>query len=119
MPGGPIRELCLSFKTTTRLTREGLRSLLIQLADILINQVNMNEDIQPFLFNTPFNVGNVQIIIFNNEKDGRELLDPEISTAEISHSSLTYRTLDPNNNFRFKNEFKETYDEALNALQND
>ena len=112
MPGGPIRKLNLDFKTKDRFTKEELRRLLIELADVLINQVNTDKDIQPYLVNPPFTIENVQIAIYNSDKYGRELLDPEISTAEISQGYLTYRTVDPINGMRFKNEFKETYEEA-------
>jgi hypothetical protein len=45
-------------------------------------------------------------------------MDPEIATAQIMDGILTYRTFDPNNFFQFKQRIKETYCEALLALEN-
>ncbi len=118
MPEGIIGELTLTFDTNDKLSKEQLRKLLIECAKELVAQVKMNNSIEPFLAKTPFSIENVQIIIYNHDKEGRGLRDPEISTAEISHGVLTYRTLDPNDRFRFKNQFEETYNEAVNVLQN-
>src|SRR5262249_43662030 len=113
MPGGPLRKLNLAFATNSPLSREHLRMLLIEIANELVNQVNMNVEIQPFLKEPPFSNKNVQIIIYNYSKDGREVYDPEISTAQINESILEYLTNDPENTFKYKNQFEETYEEAL------
>ncbi len=64
----------------------------------------------------PFTIENIQIIIYNHDKNGREVYDPEISTAEISQGILSYQTADSNDTFKYKNEFTETYEEALKAI---
>ena len=117
MPGGPIQEVTLCFDTKKQLSRKELRTLLVKSAQELLNQIIKNNDIQPFLINPPFTINNVEIIIYNNDRNGREVYDPEISTARISHGILTYRTVDPSDTLKFKNQFKETYHESLKALQ--
>lgn len=117
MPEGIIEELTLTFDTNDKLSKEQLRKLLIECAKELVAQVKMNNNIEQFLAKSPFSIENVQIIIYNHDKEGRGLRDPEISTAEISHGVLTYRTLDPNDRFKLKNQFKETHGEAIKALQ--
>lgn len=116
MPEGVISELVLAFDTKDTLTKTALRKLLLECAQELVNAVNSNPNIQPFLEESPFTVKNVQIIIYNHDKDGRELYDPEISTAQISEGILTYRTTDPVDDFKFKHNFEESYEEALRAL---
>ncbi|MBS0654391.1 MAG: hypothetical protein JSR46_01315 [Verrucomicrobia bacterium] len=116
MPGGPIRELTLAFGTREPYTKEKLRDLLIKCANELVDQVNENKEMQQYLIKAPFTIENVQIIIYNHDKTGREVFEPEISTAEISEGILTYRTTDPTEPLRFKNRIKETYAEALQAL---
>jgi hypothetical protein len=59
---------------------------------------------------------NVQIIIYNHDKNGRSLRDPEISNAQILQGVLTYSTIDPEDSFKYKNEFEESYEESLKAL---
>lgn len=116
MPGGPIREVTLCFDTKYPHTKGQLRNLLIKSAHELLNQVNENDEIQQFLKEKPFTIKNVQIIIYNHDKNGNTVYDPEILTAEISQSILTYRTIESDKNFKLKNQYEETYEEALKAL---
>ena len=44
------------------------------------------------------------------------MYDPEILTAEISQAILTYRTIESKDNFKLKNEFKESYEDALKII---
>lgn len=118
MPDGIVGHLGLAFTTKSSLSKNELRKLLVGGGQELLKQINDNKDIQPFLKTAPFTIKNVEIIIYNHDKDGRGLRDPEISTAEISDGILTYRTINPDNHFQYKNEFRETYEEALEALQN-
>lgn len=118
MPGGPIRELALYFDTKDQLTKEQLRKLLVKCSLELVDQINANSEIQQFLKAKPFTLEKVQIIIYNHDQTGREVFDPNISTAEISHGILTYSTVDSNDTFKYKNEFIETYEEALKIIQN-
>jgi hypothetical protein len=118
MPGGSIQGLTLCFNTKSPYTKEQLRELLIKSAQELLKQVNENNEIQEFLKECPFKVKNVQIIIYNSDKDGQEVYNPEISTAEISQGTLIYQTVDFADTFKYKNEIEETYEEALKALSN-
>ena len=116
MPGGPIQELILCFDTKHPYSKWQLRELLIKSAKELLNQINENDEIQEFLKERPFTIKNVEVIIYNHDENGRCLCDPEISTARISQTVLIYRTVDPQDSFKFKNEYEESYEEALKAL---
>jgi hypothetical protein len=117
MPGGPIQKLALCFSTKYPYTKEELRGLLIKSAQALLDQVHENNEIQKFIKKPPFNIKNIQIIIYNSDKNGREVYDPGISTAEISEGTLTYQTVDSNDTFNYQNEFEESYEEALKILE--
>lgn len=117
MPGGPIQELTLEFDANARYTKEQLRDLLIKSAKELLEQIQTNEEIQPFLITKPFTIQNVKITIYNQDQNGREVYDPEISTASLSRGILIYKTTDPEDEFKYKNRIKETYEEALQALK--
>ena len=113
MPGGPIRKLNLCFVTKYPHTQEQLRALLIKSGQELLNQVNENDDIQEFLYERPFTIRNIQMIIYNHDENGRTVYDPEISNAQILQGIFTYRSIDPQDTFKLKNQFTETYEEAL------
>jgi hypothetical protein len=117
MPGGPIKELTLCFDTKGPYSKEQLRGLLIKSAHELLKQVNECEAIQQFIKNPPFTIRNVEIIIYNNDKGGNDVYDPEISTGSISQGNLIYRTTDKDDDFKYKNRFEESYEEALKAIK--
>lgn len=111
MPGGPIQKLTLCFDTKHPYTKWQLRELLIKSAKELLKKVNENNEIQEFLKERPFIIKNVEIIIYNHDENGRGLCDPQISTARISQAVLIYRTIDPQDPFKYKNEYEESYEE--------
>lgn len=116
MPEGVIHKLNLSFATDETLTKECLRKLLIEFAQVVVTQVCLNTEIQAYLITTPFTIKNVQIIIYNHDKNGMTPKDPEISVAEIYDGILNYLTNDPEDDFKYKNEYEESYEEALKAI---
>ena len=117
MPGGPIQKLTLCFNTKYPYSKEQLRESLIKSAHELLDQVNKNNEIQEFLYEKPFTIKNIQIIIFNHDKNGRGVYDPDICGSQIAQGILTFRTQDENDIFKYKNEYEETYDEALKMIK--
>ncbi|MBS4168086.1 hypothetical protein [Parachlamydia sp. AcF125] len=117
-PGGSyINNFALSFNAYGPLSHEQLRKLLIECANELVREIDLEKKLEPFLIKKPYPIENVQIIIFNSDTNGMEVNDPFIAVAQISKGILTFRTIDPENKFKFKNEFKETYEEALEKLK--
>lgn len=117
MHGGPIQKLTLCFDTDYPHSKEQLRILLIKSAQELVLQVTENKEIQEHLKEPLFTINNVQIIFYNRKKDRTIVHDPGISTAEISNGILSYQTIDPEDTFKYKNEFEETYEEALAKIK--
>lgn len=116
MPGGPIQELTLCFDTKYPYTKEQLREILINSARELLSKIQANNEIQEFLKDHPFTIRNIEIIIYNHDENGGSLCDPEISIARISQAALIYRTIDFQDSFKYKNEFKESYEEAIKSI---
>jgi hypothetical protein len=117
MPGGVVKGLSLIFQLKGSFTKEILRSMLLDAAKDMLSIVNANKEIQPFLKTSPFIIDNIQIVIYIKNKDGKSLNDPAISVAQISHGVLNYRTNDPNDIYKYKQDLYETYLEALQALE--
>lgn len=117
MPGGPIQEVTLCFDTKFPYTKEQLRQLLIKSSEELLRQVNQNKEIQEFLKVKPFTIKNVEIVIYNHDEKGFGLKDPQISVANISQGTLNYSTIDPEDSYKYKNEFEESYEEALKLIK--
>ncbi len=113
MPGGPIRKLNLSFQVKGPLPKDALRKLLILSARELVTLVTDNQEMQQYLYEPPFTIKNVQLIIFNHDKRNYESCYPNVSVAQISKGEFTYRYTDPDNTFVYKLSEAETYEEAL------
>lgn len=116
MPEGIIDELTLAFDARGSFNKEFLRKILINAAQHLLNAINSDKEINFFLKTPPFKIENIQIIIYVYDSSGRSIYDPFISVAEIANGTLIYQTVDPMDTYKFKNEFKESYEEALQAL---
>lgn len=119
MPGGPIQGLALCFNTKKPYTKQQLRELVIKSAHELLKQVSEDKEIHSLIKEPPFNIKNIQIIIYNHDKNGRSLRDPEISNVQILQGVLNYATIDPEDSFRYKNEFDESYEDALKTIDKD
>lgn len=119
MPGGPIQGMTLCFDSKSEFDQEQLRELIIKSAQELLKEVNDNDEIQPYLKKRPFTIKNIQIIIYNHDNKGMEIFDPGIAVAQISQGNLSFATVDPQDTFNYKNEYEESYEEALNAINND
>lgn len=117
MPGGIVRNLGLAYHLRKELSKEQLRELTVLFAEELLHQINSNEDIQPFLVKRPFTIENVSIIIHNHDKKGFSLYDPEISVSHLADGVIEYKTDDPEDEFKYKNRYEETYEQALQLIQ--
>jgi hypothetical protein len=81
MPGGPIRKLYLDFSVKGPLSQDALRNLLIKCAQAVVSCVNSNEEIQQYLYEKPFTVNNVRIVIYNHDKKNNWVYDPYIGLS--------------------------------------
>jgi len=114
--GGPITQFSLSFDIRAPLSKEDLRKILIYSSKDFLSIVNSDKEVQPYLVPKPFKLENIEILIFNNDKTGRKTFDPLISVAKISDGILIFRTNDPDKEFAYKNNYEETYEEALKLV---
>jgi len=114
---GPITRFSLSFDINAPLSRNQLRNILVHSSKDFLAIVNTDKEVQPYLAQKPFALENIEVIIFNNDKSGREVFDPLIAVAKISDGILNFRTEDPEKKIFIKNNYKETYEEALKIIQ--
>jgi hypothetical protein len=82
----------------------------------MISKVNEDKGIQQYLLNRPFEISNVQVILYIHDKNQKQALDPYISTAEISGNNLTYRIFAEKDGILVITSVIESYEDALKAL---
>ncbi|MBA3602346.1 MAG: hypothetical protein H0W50_01575 [Parachlamydiaceae bacterium] len=118
MPGGIVKTMGLSFNSYEKLSKEEIRKKTVQLAEKLLQNINSNKEIPPFLAKSPFTINEIEISIYNHDQQGNWPYDPEIGNAHFNRGKITYSTYDPDKKFGNKNEFVESYEEALLIVQN-
>lgn len=116
MPGGVVKLLGLDFQIIGPLSRDEIRKVLIESAQDFLACVNSDEAVRPYLENYPFEIKNIEIILFVIGSKGIRLDDPYIGIAGMSYGKLFYETLITTDIPTTKSEFKETYEEAVQAL---
>lgn len=108
----------MSFEIRCTLDENEARIILIDCVEELLEAINSNKEIRPFLSNYPFNEKNIHLAIFSVDKNGQDTFDPYIGSVSISkQDSITFRTKDPNNIYGYKNEYRENYQEALKTVR--
>lgn len=114
--GGPITFFAISFMVDGPLSKEQLRKILIEGAKDFLEVINTDKKAQKLLFKRPFTLEDIEIVIFNHDKDGRDLSAPMISIAEISRGELLFSARSNAKPFLLSDEYKESYQEALEIL---
>jgi hypothetical protein len=110
---GSVYMIGLSFEIHHPLDRNEARARIIDCVEELLTAINSNEEIRPFLKNYPFTTHNVQVAIFSDFPDGKEVFDPYITVVSVDENGfITFRTKEPNKT-PYKNKYREPYSEAL------
>ena len=93
------------------------RRLIVDCVEEYIAAINASKQIRPFLQNYPVTAANIDIAIFSYNADRRTTYDPYIGTVSCRKGMIYYYTEDKDNEFRYKSETEETYDEALAIIK--
>lgn len=98
------------------LTLEEGRKIIVESTQTYLLDINNNEKLKPYLSKTPFTEENLNITIINLDEKGKFTLDPFLATISQLEGKVYYRTQDPENEYKFKSEISETYNEAVAIL---
>jgi hypothetical protein len=110
----------LSFQIHHPLNRKKGRELIVDCVEELLTAINENEEIRPFLKNYPFTTKNVQIAIYVNDDNKREVFDPDFRVVSVFESDhISFSTVDRTNSMKYKNQYHEPYDKALAIVKGD
>jgi hypothetical protein len=114
---GSVYMIGFSFQINHPMDRNEARCRLVDCVEELIQAVNENVEIRPFLKNYPFTTKNVKIAIFISQPDGTNVYDPDFSVVSICESNeIIFYTNEPNK-IPYKNEYHEPYQEALSLVK--
>lgn len=111
-----VQVLGLSFTYSQPLDIIEGRKLLIKAMQSLMEEVNQEKRIHPYLSRYPFTPRNIEIEIFIRTPEGRDVPPGALWIVDASEGFLRYDIHHPTKN-GFITVYKETYDEALERLK--
>jgi hypothetical protein len=109
-----IKMLALAFIYRKPVDIETGRKLLIAAVEKFAAEINSNEDIRPYLGNYPFGPKNIEIEIYIQNPDGREVDPEKLSIIVASEGMLKYKI--NSDEFSLKTIHQEKFEEALELL---
>jgi hypothetical protein len=92
------------------------RKMLIQAINSLMDEVNQEKRIHPYLSRYPFTSRNIEIHIYLRSPEGRDVTPGALWIIEASEGFLHYKIDNPATH-RLTDIYKETYDEALERIK--
>lgn len=111
-----IKMLALSFYYKKPLQIHEARALLIKSVDVLVDAVNADERIRPYLNNYPFTPKNVEIRIFLRRHDSFDVPPGELSAVSAITGIFEYEIDNPQTKL-FTTILSETYEEAKKKIK--
>jgi hypothetical protein len=99
------------------LTEDEARKLIISCVDDFLEAVNKDENLKPFLKNYPFTAKNLELTIFNYDKDHVLHYFPSIAIVTNSKGKIGFLTEDASTKYDYYTEKYETYDESVAILE--
>ena len=118
MPGGTVKGLGLRFHLLGPLSVEALRKILVEAGNDFLQLVNADERVRPFLEVYPFTLDRIEVVLFLIDSKRFDLESPDVGTARIRNGVLSYEwILRVKGRLTTQKELKESYAEALKALQ--
>ena len=109
-----VKMLALAFNYHEPLDIETGREFLVAAVEKFAAEINSNEAIRPYLNNYPFGPKNIEIAIYIQDLNGRDMGPEELCVIVARRGILEYEI--PDGKFALKTVHKETYEEALEKL---
>jgi len=110
--------MCLSFdRYGEPINEQEARKLIINCVDDFLEAVNKDEQLRPFLQDFPFTAKNLELKIFNFNKDQELHYFPSIAIVKDLRGKIGFLTEDPATTCGYHTKKYETYDEAVAILK--
>ena len=115
---GDIQAMDMSFDYYHEVDLKTARKLLIDSVQEYLSDINSNDKIRKYLHKYPFTAKNVEIVIFFRSPDGFKVPPGKINIAAANQGKVIYY-IDYPEKHTIKSIYKETYEEALQAISSE
>jgi hypothetical protein len=116
---GPDNYVALqtSFEYYNLLNEDKARFMIVDMAAIHLEEVNMDEKIRPYLVQFPYAVENLSIAIFPKKPNYEEPVHPDFVMVHLCDGKISYKTAKEGQRDDYYSEKTETFEEALEKLR--
>ena len=101
----------------TPINEQEARSLVVHCVEDLLEAINNDEQLRPYLRDYPFTAKNLRLSIINFDKNQDVHYFPNISVVSNSEGKVGFFTDDPSDKYKYHTKKYETYDEAVAILK--
>ncbi len=112
-----IKGVSLGYHGKRHATLEEARELFIKYSEKLLQRINEDEKMRPFLNQYPFTENDIEFALSFVQKNNRPFADGSIAYASLIRSKITYYRYEKEGKKRFIEIFEEPYQDALQHVQ--
>ena len=100
------------FQIFRPLTKSEGRKMLLEIAQVLLSELNLNYQLEPYLKPYPFIKDNIQLAIFTYNLDRTDTYHPDIATFSLVGGTIHYVTDIPELKYQHYTKESESFEEA-------
>ena len=112
-----IRMMAMSFQLFHEVDLPEARRILVCATTEYLNAINDSKRVRPYLRNYPFKVENIEIMIWVQTANNRDVAPDEIAFMSSDNGILIYKIVENRTPYTSKEIHQETYQEALKIIQ--
>jgi len=92
---GSVNLIGLQFQINRMLCKDAARAMIVDCVQELLNAINQDEKIRPYLQVYPFDAQHVEIVFYFSTHNYGDVFYPNLSVVDACNNEITYSTNDP------------------------
>lgn len=110
---GKSRSEHVSFHLYKKITKDEARILMVEIVELFLHNINGTKEVSHYLYDNPFTYKNLEFAVFFYEKDGSDIVHPDIGLVSLSpRGTVGFVTYEPGRGARYATDVEEPYEEA-------
>ncbi len=102
----------LTFQVSRISSNDEARTIAVHSSNLLLDTLNINPKMQPYLLEKPFTLNNIKISVIIMGADNEELVHPHLSALSAFDGNIYYHTNSATDPFKYASNTEETFEEA-------
>jgi len=111
------KKIGLDFNRFGKMSKDEGRKIIIDCVNVLLNEINSDPKLQPFLIDKPFTINNVRIVIIVFTSEGKDIFYPDIRVFSAFGGKINYSTKSPDHKYNYYTREEETFEEAMRIIE--